>query len=104
MNLSKLDFYCLSWISDDYENIQHIKDVLERHDSINALEEDLLASLGKLVGEKLAQAYEYDQAKQEYIKVEPSRDKSSVQWFYITKAGADCLYENRRIHPEWSEG
>jgi hypothetical protein len=98
--LTKIDFCCLSWIADDYENIQHIKDVIKIHDSLNVSEEDIFTSLRKLIGEKFAQAYEYDSTKQEFIEVEFPENISSNYWFYITRAGVGCLCENQKVHPE----
>ncbi len=75
-------------------------DVIKIHDSLNVSEEDIFTSLRKLIGEKFAQAYEYDSTKQEFIEVEFPENISSNYWFYITRAGVGCLCENQKVHPE----
>jgi hypothetical protein len=95
MVFSKNDLYCLSWISDDYEEISHLKKCLLDNDNVDMSEGKVVQSLAKLISAKLAQVYRYDLPTQQYVETVLSKEQSSNQWFYITAAGVDFLKNNR---------
>jgi len=105
--LTELDIKCLSSIADDYEEVPQIKKELKIIDAIDVSADDISISLHKLVSSKLAQAYEFDVSKNDFVEIDftyekallpsaehtwrPGEGTASRMWFYITRAGQDFL-------------
>jgi hypothetical protein len=105
--LTELELKCLWAIADDYEEIPQIRLDLKNHARTDASPSDISISLHKLTISKLAQAYEYDESKGDYVEIEfpyektllpsaahtwrPGENTTTRLWFYITQAGKDYL-------------
>lgn len=90
MSFGKEDFHCLNVISDDYEEIPHIRECLMRWNKIDLSEQDILHSMYRLIEAGLAQAYRYDANLGDYLKVR--RESATLKdWYYITKQGGEAL-------------
>jgi hypothetical protein len=105
--LTELDLKCLWAIADDYEEIPMIKEMLKQMMETHESAHDIARSLHNLITSKFAQAYEYDESKADFAKVEFPYEKALLPsaedtwqpgmktdgrvYFYITQTGKDFL-------------
>jgi hypothetical protein len=109
--LTELEWKCLWSIADDYEEVPQVKLMLKNQAATDISARDISICLQKLVSCGLAVAYEFDESKWEYARVDfhgakallpsapltwrPGESSNSRLWFCITKAGKDLLKDRR---------
>ncbi len=94
-SFNQIDYYCLKWVADDYEEVSEIKKCLARNDNVHLSSEEIAHSLFNLVERKLVQAYRYEITKQQYVETTFSEGEVAGLWFYITKDGVNFFIQNR---------
>ena len=106
----------LNAISDDYENVEIIRRIINGYDpdepglknwkalaAVPVSRLEVVNGLRELVAEGFAQASIYDPEAKDYQPVSFRPDMVSVLWFYVTEKGMEAVDRIHKRHTETAQ-